>query len=131
MDGGPLPRVCVTYRRPLRRYANVRPVVQIHAPGRKAAAAIVVLAMVAYSHHAAEDRTRFAELVTLDEVEPIREPMSLRPGANRMCLSELLTAADQEHQTRLRTPAISGHPRETFRQDNADRAKSSCKVNQS
>ncbi len=97
----------------------------------KAAAAIVVLAMVAYSHHAAEDRTRFAELVTLAEIEPIREPMSLRPGADRMRLSELLTAADQEQQTRLRTPAISVHPRETFRQDNADRAKSSCKVNQS
>ncbi len=96
----------------------------------KAAAAIVVLAMVAYSHHAAENE-RFAELMTLDEVEPIREPMSLRPGADRMRLSELLTAADQEQQTRLRTPAISVHPRETFRQDNADRAKSSCKVNQS
>ncbi len=62
----------------------------------KAAATILVLAVIAYSHHAAEDRTRFAELVALAEIEPIREPMSLRPGPDRTRLSELLTAADQE-----------------------------------
>ncbi len=62
----------------------------------KAAVVILVLAVIAYSYHAGVDRTRFAELVALAEVEPIREPMALRPGEDRTRLSELLAAADQE-----------------------------------
>ncbi len=62
----------------------------------KAAIVILVMAVVAYSHHAEVDRTRFAELVALAEVAPIREPMALRPGADRTRLSELLAAADQD-----------------------------------
>ncbi|HSH31788.1 MAG TPA: hypothetical protein VK963_03950 [Candidatus Saccharimonadales bacterium] len=62
----------------------------------KAAVVILVLAVIAYSYHTEVDRTRFAELVALAEVEPIREPMALRPGADRTRLTELLSAAELE-----------------------------------
>ena len=62
----------------------------------RAAGVILVLAVVAYGYHAGVAGTRVAELVALAEVEPIREPMALRPGEDRTRLSELLAAADQE-----------------------------------
>ena len=60
----------------------------------KAAIVVLVLAVIAYSHHAAEDRTRLAELLSSAEKAPIAEPMQLRAGPDRTRLSELLAAAD-------------------------------------
>ncbi len=60
----------------------------------KAAVFILVLAVIAYSYHAAEDRTRLAELLSSAEKAPIAEPMQLRAGPDRTRLSELLAAAN-------------------------------------
>ncbi len=62
----------------------------------KAAIVILVLAVIAHSHHAAEDRTKLAELLASAEKAPIAEPMQLRAGPDRSRLSTLLAAADQE-----------------------------------